>query len=166
MIGRRSTLSVRPSRFIKLLRFSFRPVTAPSTDECFKLEAGSPSVASTEGAVFPRFESLRGGASTAAAAAAMSGVRCPSVGVVGAEDGLMLFARSSELPEKSRRMPAAGLLSVRLRGGMVDATALSGRWTADVDCERGEGLGMRPFRRVALDVLPPWVCDWNDKNKL
>lgn len=112
--------------------------------------------------MFPRLESFRGEIPSGADA---SGVRCPSVGVTGAEAGFRFtvgsrFERSSELPEKRRRIPAAGLLSVRLRGGIVDnaAAVLSARCIADVDCERGEGFGSRPFWR---EVLPlPWTCDY------
>lgn len=155
MRGLRRTLSVLPilpSLFIKLRRFPF-PLeggAALSTDKCFECEledawlSEPPSVRKTEGAVLPLFDNLRGCIS---AAPIVSGERCPSVGVTGAEAGLW-WARSSELPEKSRRMLAAGLLSVRLRGGMVEDGWACGsdpaRWTADVDWERGEGLGRRP----------------------
>lgn len=90
---------------MKLARFSFLSVLVDGAVN----KLAPMSAMSTGGAVRPRLESLRCG-------------RPPSLSslsteVLGADKSLPSLETSSDEFEKNRRMPCAGLLSVRLRGG-------------------------------------------------
>ena len=117
--GLRKTLNFFPIWSMKLERFSLLSIPVEGTVN----RPGAVSPKSTGGAVRPRFESLRCIASCVSA----------FTGVAGADvDFKSLEATLSVEFEKNRRMPAAGLLSVRLRGGWV-AWGGWARCTAEVD---------------------------------